>query len=830
MKIKQKSYIVFLIITLLLLFPTIVDAEDSSDASSRTLRVAYPIQNGLTEKDAQGIYSGYTYDYLQEIAQYTGWEYEFVEVPGDSNESLMTMLNMLEKGEVDLMGSLSKNEQTEALFDFPEYGYGYSYTSLFISEDNTEINESNLQSVKELRIAAYKNATISKTKTEEFCSLNNINYSFVDCDSEQAIVDAVRSGDADVMLGNDLSPISGFRIVAQFSGSQFYFATPKGDSELLSALNSTILSIKQTNPYFESTLHEKYFSNRSYKTYLTDAEKQYVASLAPLKIIFVTNMTPIQFKDENGNISGITRAVLNRISAETGIQMEYLSADTLESAYSMLENKEADAVCGIPYDYRIAQEQNLVMSNRLFSSQVVMVSKDKLTEDGSEKKAAVIQGREIDNPDSNVTLKAYKSVEESMKAVKSGEADYSYVNLYSAEYLDSSEQYKGLNQIPQSGKTMEYCLGIVKPVNTTLITLLNRGLSNISPSDMETLIYQNTIVNYNHVTFRLFIEQNPFLIIGIISAVFAILAIIGLSMYRFKVRAGKQLNIENERYLQLSQLANEYLYEYDFTKDVLGFSKEFAKLFALPDKIEQASKFSFQELDSKYNSEVTRILKEAYLTDETAASEHLCCLPDGTNRWYRNTRAEIKDEAGKKIYLIGKLTDIQKEIEEKQLLKQQSQVDSLTGIYNAATTKTVIQQKLDCDSPLGALLVIDIDNFKNVNDFLGHYMGDTVLKEFAGILANMANPADIAGRIGGDEFMYYLNNVPDQETLEAFCQNLCEKARRTYSDGSGNQLTITISIGAVEVDKTTEFDTLYRAADKLLYESKRKGRDCFTVG
>ena len=69
----------------------------AADGGRQVVRVGYPIQLGMTEVDEQGNYSGYTYEYLEEIAQYTGWDYEFVQVEGDLNESLVTLMDMLEK-------------------------------------------------------------------------------------------------------------------------------------------------------------------------------------------------------------------------------------------------------------------------------------------------------------------------------------------------------------------------------------------------------------------------------------------------------------------------------------------------------------------------------------------------------------------------------------------------------------------------------------------------------------------------------------------------------------------------------------------------------------
>ena len=88
------------------------------------VRVGYPIQQGLTEIDENGNYTGYIYDYLQEIAQYTGWDYEFVRAEGDINESLMTLMEMLENGEIDIMGGMLYNSRMEEMYDYASNSCG----------------------------------------------------------------------------------------------------------------------------------------------------------------------------------------------------------------------------------------------------------------------------------------------------------------------------------------------------------------------------------------------------------------------------------------------------------------------------------------------------------------------------------------------------------------------------------------------------------------------------------------------------------------------------------------------------------------------------------
>ena len=103
-------------------------AGQENKGSGRVVRVAYPIQTGLTEVDDAGNYFGYTYEYLQEIAQFTGWTYEFVRLAGETNEVLSTMLDMVETGEIDVMGGIMYSEQLAETYDYAGNSYGTVHT------------------------------------------------------------------------------------------------------------------------------------------------------------------------------------------------------------------------------------------------------------------------------------------------------------------------------------------------------------------------------------------------------------------------------------------------------------------------------------------------------------------------------------------------------------------------------------------------------------------------------------------------------------------------------------------------------------------------------
>lgn len=191
------------------------------------VRVGYPIQQGLTEIDENGNYTGYIYDYLQEIAQYTGWDYEFVRAEGDINESLMTLMEMLENGEIDIMGGMLYNSRMEEMYDYASNSCGIVYTVLKVLYEDTAFNEASREE-RPLRVAMIDGAAQRREELEEYCRMNMLIPEIVPCDTEEEMLQALKENRADVMLSTSMEFMEGLRTVARFSPRPFYFVSTKG--------------------------------------------------------------------------------------------------------------------------------------------------------------------------------------------------------------------------------------------------------------------------------------------------------------------------------------------------------------------------------------------------------------------------------------------------------------------------------------------------------------------------------------------------------------------------------------------------------------------------
>ena len=125
-------------------------------------------------------------------------------------------------------------------------------------------------------------------------------------------------------------------------------------------------------------------------------------------------------------------------------------------------------------------------------------------------------------------------------------------------------------------------------------------------------------------------------------------------------------------------------------------------------------------------------------------------------------------------------------------------------------------------------MILDIDNFKVLNDTLGHQIGDQALQDVAEILLRHFRSYDIVGRLGGDEFIVFLKNIPQ----EAVCRNissLLRKLSRTYEKG-GKSVQITASAGiALISNPQKEFSEMYRMADEALYQVKKERKNGFRI-
>ena len=196
---------------------------------------------------------------------------------------------------------------------------------------------------------------------------------------------------------------------------------------------------------------------------------------------------------------------------------------------------------------------------------------------------------------------------------------------------------------------------------------------------------------------------------------------------------------------------------------------------------------------------------------------------DGIHEYLELIKRPVFDDNGKITGIVALINDVT----EKELLKleleKRAQVDLLTELLNKSTTKELIEMRLAAGNRSGkhgALMMIDVDDFKTVNDRYGHAVGDHVLTEIARVIRNSFRGADVAGRVGGDEFMVFAQDIESEEAALHMAERV-----DTQIGSIPDLPDVSLSIGiAFFPSHGKSFEELYKAADAALYQVKRSGK------
>ena len=205
---------------------------------------------------------------------------------------------------------------------------------------------------------------------------------------------------------------------------------------------------------------------------------------------------------------------------------------------------------------------------------------------------------------------------------------------------------------------------------------------------------------------------------------------------------------------------------------------------------------------------------------------------DRADAWASTSKMALRDKRGQIIGTFGITRDVTAQIKAENALAYQVLHDPVTGLVNRFALLDRLAQALTAMERLPgrvAVLFVDIDHFKEVNDSFGHDAGDQVLAEVGRRLSRFSRHSDTAARLGGDEFVVLCTLLSDDDDMTLIAGRIVEGVRATYIR-EGRDLSVTCSVGiAFTSDPFAEPEQLIRDADEAMYEAKASGRDCHRV-
>ena len=232
----------------------------------------------------------------------------------------------------------------------------------------------------------------------------------------------------------------------------------------------------------------------------------------------------------------------------------------------------------------------------------------------------------------------------------------------------------------------------------------------------------------------------------------------------------------------------------------------------------------------KINSLQVRMRKEAIISLCADAcnikSVQLC---DSEWIWIEVRDTHITNAATGDLIVYVDLFNVEDVVQEKTQLVVAATTDMLTGVSNRATAETRIREFLSSKSHDGAFFIVDLDNFKLVNDRMGHPEGDKVLRDVAQIIKSIFRDDDVVARLGGDEFCIYAPGMTSLDAVNRCVEPLLSRCHFEYPY-KGDSFVVTSSIGVAFASQANhDYAILYQCADQALYNSKTKGKNSWSL-
>ncbi len=805
--------------------------------AGQTVRVGFVNQPGSFSLDENNEFTGYEYDYLVQLAQFTGWKYEFVQAEGnDINEQITNSLSMLENGEVDILGNMNYSDELAKTYEYPKNSYGYFHSSLFVADNTTAVTKTNLYTLNKIVVAIKRNSTLYREELEAFCQKAGIALSLVECGSFEEMAQAVNNGTADALLDLDINIHPGFHITATFQRRPIFFAAKKGNTSITAALDGAIERMNTGNPSLQATLYQTYFGLGEADLSLTPEELAYAEAHKPVRVGVLSDKAPIQsFNKETGELVGATQGVLDYITENSGLTFEVVPMNCNDNIAQQVRDLKIDMVAGLDDNYASAAEAGFSLSAPYVTANTLIVFNKNIDPANLYGKVMAKQFGASNNNDAadESLIKTFATLDECFEAVNSGDADYTYANTYTAPYHINSGNYTNLLFLPISISTSQTCFGLVSPIEPELLLILNKSIHSISTSTINSMIYASSLPN-QRISIRSFIENN---LLGILLTLLAILSTIIVLLVLFvrtRSKAAKAAREETKRHQEIYSISNEQFFEYLPHQDSLLISipknsDAENESFGEPDEKGSGAVYTtYEHVSAQTHVELPPDLVTAIITPEKPVNDITFTNEQGKQVWLRITTRIITDDAGRPTSIIGKITDISSEMREKTTLFEKAQHDGLTGLLNRITFEEKAEQLLASEQ-CGAILIIDVDKFKGVNDTYGHWVGDAALRHTANLLEESFRPKDLIGRLGGDEFAVCVNGELSHEKLEERCETLIHQGV-DFAEKCGTQHRMTLSVGALLVTRAgCSFEEATLLADKALYEAKNDGRDCFVI-
>ena len=575
---------------------------------------------------------------------------------------------------------------------------------------------------------------------------------------------------------------------------------------------------------------------------LSESERQWLELHPTVTFTGDPNWLPYEAFDDQGNYIGIVSEYLDLVSALTGLKFNMSPSKTWSESVEKARLGLVDILSETD-DSSLKSHLNFTapyVSNPLV---IVMHSRNHYVDDINQikkQRIALIKdygyAGKIRKKYSTIKFVTVDDIQSGLVAVSTGDVDALICTLALCSYTIAE---LGLNNVKISGKTefdTKLALGVQNDL-PQLHSILNKAIKNITPEQKQ-IILDRWIKNK-------FVEKpNYIFVFKIIAGFAALLMVFVFWNYRLsreiKMRSAAEEELKSaQKVLRLSHQRLAFHREHsplgviEWTADfqVVAWNKAAEKIFGYSKEEMQQPHATEKILPKVAREQVIEVWNKLIEGKGGTHSRNENITKDGRAilcEWY-NTPLLGAD--GKVTGVASLVDDITERAMSEEMIWKQANFDRLTDLPNRNMFYDRLAQEMDRadrNRHSMALLLIDLDEFKEVNDTLGHDVGDELLKKVGRRIIDCVRTSDTVARLGGDEFTVILSKLHDDSNIEVVAQNILQKLEEEFFIGD-EIIHMSGSIGiTLYPNDGSEIDTLIKNADQAMYAAKRKGRHCYS--
>ena len=497
-------------------------AAETQTKEQKIIRVG-SFEDTFNYVDQNGVRRGYGYEFLQALAGYTGWKFEYVKCDWSN------CFDKLENGEIDIMGDISYTEERAQKMLFSDDPMGEERYILYADSAYTDMVTSDFKSLDGKRVGVLL-GTEPEIMLTEWENKNGIHTEHVNVYNNDDVEKKLANHEIDcfVSLEESIWSEQGISSVTTIGKSGIYFVINKKHSDIKTELDFAMRQLEQESPFFKADLYKKYFT-LDYNQSLTGREKSWLEDHGDIRIGILNNDPAIfSMDEETGKLTGALVEYISYAKDCLGnqtLKFHMQTYDDYDKMIQALQEREIDIIFYASRNLDFAEKNGYALTNTAWTYSLMAVTDKKNFDEDEAYTVAVPKEKEALKQHIVFSYPQWKlvdcdSLEDAADMVLHEKADCFLMGASQAMTYDNSQNFKS---VPLT-KTMEACLA-VRGGEGTLLSILNKTLKTM-PSDMLTsalAIYDSTA---DKVTFADFVEDN-LLAVFVTTGVFA-LSIIGI--------------------------------------------------------------------------------------------------------------------------------------------------------------------------------------------------------------------------------------------------------------------------------------------------------------